>query len=195
MVYDPEKHRRRSIRLDSYDYSRCGAYFITLCTEGSIPIFGTIENGEMFLNNVGTMVREEWLKSAQIRSEIELDEFVIMPNHLHGIIFIRDMAELPVGATRGRPLPCGPKSRSIGAIIGGFKSAVTHRINEQQNTQNVIIWQRSYFEHIIHNENSLNKIRCYIRQNPLNWSLDNERDSLIKFVSSLNCPVEMDLKP
>jgi putative transposase len=152
-----------------------------------------IKNGEMFLNDAGNIVREEWLKSAKIRSEIELDEFMVMPNHFHGIMFIRNMAQLPVGATHGRPFPCGPKSRSIGAIIGGFKSAVTRRINEQQNMRGMIIWQRNYFEHIIRNEDSLNKIRCYIRQNPLNWSLDKERDSLIKFVSSLNRPGDIEM--
>ena len=89
--YDPSLHHRHSIRLAGYDYSQNGAYFLTLCTHDREKIFGDVVNGEMQLNECGCIVRDEWLKSAQIRHEIELDEFIIMPNHLHGIVIIHDI--------------------------------------------------------------------------------------------------------
>ena len=95
MKYNPQHHHRRSIRLPNYDYSRSGIYFVTICTHQKQCLFGEIDRGKMFLNQIGNIVREEWLKSAQIRKEIELDEWVIMPNHLHGIVLIHN--DLKIG--------------------------------------------------------------------------------------------------
>ena len=107
MVHNSEKHHRQSIRLDEYDYSQSGAYFLTICTEGSIPIFGTIENGEMFLNDFGKIAYCQWQKIPERFAIVELDVFQIMPTHMHGIVFIHDHA-VPVGAglapaLKGRP--------------------------------------------------------------------------------------------
>ena len=88
MKYNPEYHHRRSIRLQGYNYSQTGIYFVTICTHKRQCLFGEIRNGKMILNQIGKIVAQEWLKSAEIRQEIELDEWIIMPNHLHGIVGI-----------------------------------------------------------------------------------------------------------
>ena len=90
MTYQPDNHNRRSIRLPHYDYTSAGAYFVTVCTHNRAFIFGNIVDGEMRLNSVGRIVEEEWLRSSIIRGEVELDVFAIMPNHFHGIVFIKD---------------------------------------------------------------------------------------------------------
>ncbi len=181
--YDPARHHRRSIRLKGYDYTQPGAYFITLVTYERAHLFGAVVNGAMRLNAWGEIVREEWFKTAQIRPYVRLydDEFVVMPNHVHGIIWIVGDDDVNVGATRrvaptipnvAPAKPCGPAPKSIGAIIGQFKSAVTKRINAWHNTPGAPVWQRNYYEHIIRDERALNAIRHYILENPRRWHLD-----------------------
>jgi len=173
MTYCPDKHHRRSIRLSSYDYSQNGAYFVTVCTQNRECLFGEIENNEMRLNDAGRIVFEEWIKTGEIRNEIELDRWVVMPNHFHGILIIsvcRGTARRAPTAERfGQPV-----SGSIPTIIRSFKSAVTKRINELAGTPGVQLWQRNYFEHIIRNEGELNRIRQYILDNPVRWDTDRE---------------------
>lgn len=177
----PRTHRRRSIRLQGYDYTQAGAYFITICTQDRACLFGDIVDGEMRLNPFGHIVLEEWQRTALVRPHVTLDAFVIMPNHIHGIIVINDDAN-PVGATR-RVAPttmtpeivrAGPASGSVGAIVGQFKSAATKRINALRGAPRAPVWQRNYYEHIIRDDESLNRIRQYIGQNPLRWDLDRE---------------------
>jgi len=171
MSYDSDKHQRRSIRLKDYDYSQAGAYFITICTHNKECIFGKVVNGEMVLNKCGKVVQEELDRSAKIRREIELDTFVVMPNHIHGIVVI---VESNVGATGRSPLPKGPTPKSVGAMMAGFKSAVTRRINDLRGIPYMAVWQRNYYEHVIRNEDDLDEIREYIVNNPLKWDLDSE---------------------
>ena len=178
------KHRRTSIRLKGWDYTQPGAYFVTICTHERVPLFGRVVDGEMVLNPYGEIVRDEWFRSAEIRAEIELfpDEFVVMPNHIHGIVWIvatddpagyDENARPPVGATGRSPLPPhGPTPRSLGSFIAGFKSAVTKRINQMRGTPGARVWQRNYYEHIIRDERALNAIRRYIIDNPWRWHLD-----------------------
>jgi len=167
-------YNRSSIRLRNYDYSQPGAYFVTICIQDrSKRLFGNVVDGKMALNGTGEIVRNEWHKTFQIRNELKMDEYVVMPNHLHGIIIVRDV---PVGATR-RVAPTnanGPKPGSIGAIIGQFKSVTAKQINRIRNIQGRPVWQRNYFEHIIRDEKSLYAIRRYIQDNPLNWDSDDE---------------------
>lgn len=175
MKFDPNQHHRRSIRLHGYDYSSAGAYFVTICTYYRKCLFGEITDGKMRVNEYGQSVQEEWVRSAKIRCEIELDAFVIMPNHIHGIITIHD----DVGAIGRSPLQKiipshGPAKQSLGAFVAGFKSATTKRINEIRNTPHLPVWQRNYYEHVIRDEKSLNQIREYILNNPLNWEMDRE---------------------
>ncbi len=181
MRYDPQNHHRRSIRLKGYDYTQPGAYFITICTKDRAHLFGEVVNGEMRLNDAGRIVWEEWFKTATLRPYVQLneDEFVVMPNHIHGIIWIVDDvgATRRVAPTRVAPTmdaPHGPKSGSIGAIIGQFKSVTTKRINDLRGTPGVPVWQRNYYEHIIRNEEALERIRTYIQTNPLRWAFDRE---------------------
>ena len=103
MVFDADKYHRSSIRLRDYDCAQEGAYFVTICTRNRECVFGHIADGGMTLNHIGDIVRHEWLRSASIRREIHPDTFVIMPNHLHGIVFILDHGQHSVGATGGRP--------------------------------------------------------------------------------------------
>ncbi len=177
MSYDPEKHFRRSIRLKGYDYSRPGMYFVTLCTQNRECLFGEIVNSEMQLNEFGKIVDEEWRRSPEIRNEIELDEYSVMPNHVHGIITI--IGSTNVGAFGERPLNVDPnpprlKPKSLGSLITGFESSVTRRINQIRKTPGAKVWQRNYHDHIIRNEKELNIIRAYIRNNPKNWHKDAE---------------------
>jgi len=185
-------HHRRSIRLKGYDYTLAGFYFITICTHQRQSLFGEIIDGEMRLNSLGRIVQDEWTKTAVIRPEIELGEFVIMPNHIHGIIIIHES----VGAYGHTPLqndpnapsnhtpqhdesysPANPSafrspSRTIGAVVRGYKSAVTKQVNLLRDAPGVPVWQRNYYEHIIRDEKSHLEIALYILDNPINWQKD-----------------------
>jgi putative transposase len=171
MTINPETRHRRSIRLRNYDYALAGAYFVTMITRDRRCLFGDIVDGKMRLNHCGQTVEDEWEKSARVRNEIELDAFIIMPNHVHGIIVITDASER---ATSRSPLHYGPAKRSLGAFVGGFKSAVTKRICEVRELPGGLLWQRNYFEHVIRNDESLQRIRQYIHDNPARWEFDRE---------------------
>lgn len=171
---DPERRHRRSTRLRDYDYSRAGAYFITVCTKGRKSLFREVKDGEVVLNELGRIAEEEWRKSAQVRIEIDLDAWVVMPSHIHGIVIIADerrRGDRPVA--RG-----GPRARSLGAMMAGFKSAATKRINTMRGTPGASVWQRNYYEHIIRNESALDRIRQYIANNPAGWSEDPENPAV-----------------
>jgi REP-associated tyrosine transposase len=179
-MYDdvkPRNRRRRSIRLQDYDYSLAGAYFTTIVAKDRQCLFGEIVDGQIHLNDWGQIVQDEWEKSAQIRKEIELDEFVIMPNHIHGIVVITQKMER---ATSRSPLRSGPAKCSLGALVAGFKAVVTKRMNMTRGLPGVPVWQRNYFEHVIRNEDSLNRIRDYILKNPTQWEFDRENPSALK---------------
>jgi len=181
MTYNPQKHHRRSIRLKGYDYTQPGAYFVTLVTHDRACLFGEIVDGEMRLNEYGEIARAEWLQTAVVRPYVVLhpDELVVMPNHVHGIIWIVDDVDTVVGARRrrapttteqfGKPVP-----GSIPTIIRSFKSATAKRINALRRTPGMPVWQRNYYEHIIRGETSLQRIRAYIAANPQQWALDGE---------------------
>jgi REP element-mobilizing transposase RayT len=180
---DKNKYNRCSIRLKNYDYSSPGTYFITICTYNRQCLFGEIVNGEMRLNEYGEIVRDEWYCSVHIRNEIELfeNEFIVMPNHIHGIVrIVENRTTNNVGATGRSPLqqqqfgqPHGPLKKSLSSFVAGFKSSVTKQINQIRQTPGIPVWQRNYYEHIIRNDNELNKIREYIINNPKRWKEDN----------------------
>ena len=170
-------HHRSSIRLKDYDYTIPGAYFITLLAHGSTCFFGDISSNQASMNPFGEIVREEWLRTPNVRPEITLDEYVIMPNHLHAIIYISEPTT--VGAHGRAPLhtPVYTFSRppkSLGSFIAGFKSIVTKRITILRATPGQPVWQRNYYEHIIRDDQDLNRIRTYIRNNPIQWGTDHE---------------------
>ncbi|WP_052606071.1 transposase [Calidithermus timidus] len=171
------RNNRRSIRLKGYDYAQQGAYFITICTQNRARLFGEIVDGQMRLNEWNRIVAESWQWLAEQYEHVELDEWVIMPNHLHGIIVIVDDGRRRGGSQtaptgHGRPMPTTRKP--IGRLVGAFKMVSTKRMNEMRGTPGAAVWQRNYYEHIIRNEESLNRIRQYIAKNPLRWHLDRE---------------------
>jgi len=171
------KHHRHSVRLKGYDYSQSGAYFITICTNGRQCVLGEFWEGTIILNENGRIVNNERLKTSEIRQNVTLDEYIIMPNHIHGIINIVETNN-NVGAHGNVPLQIEKfgksTSNSIPTIIKLFKSTVTKQINIIRGTPGEKFWQRNYYEHIIRNGDELNKIREYIIYNPLKWELDNK---------------------
>jgi len=184
MRYDPDKHHRRSIRLRGYDYTRAGEYFITICTRDRMCLFGDIVDGEIALNEYGKIVADEWIKTAEIRDEIALDEWIVMPNHFHGIFVICDRR----GTARRAPTMerfGQPVAGSVSTIIRSFKSAVTKRINETRQTPGVKLWQRNYYEYVIRNEDELNRIREYIIGNPAKWDLDRENPDAVQLAAKI----------
>ena len=170
MSYGPDQHHRRSIRLSGYDYAQPGSYFVTICTQGRECLFGEVHDGEMRLSEYGQVVHKEWLVTALIRQEIELDAFVVMPNHVHGIVLITSANAQNVGA-HGRA-PLHRKPRTLGALVAGFKSSVTKQINAMRGTPRQPLWQRNYYEHIIRGEPELYRVRQYIEDNPRKWPED-----------------------
>jgi putative transposase len=211
---------RYSLRLQGYDYSQSGLFFITIVTYGRASIFGKIVDGEMRLNQFGKIVQEEWERTSIVRPTIKLDAFEVMPNHFHGILRLEDhpvsgrttrrnvstiMApgrvasteamltesfdsneDHPsiVGATRpnsnvqdvtSRVAPTTTlQSGSLGAIVGQFKSNVTKRIRLLCEDDSFSIWQRNYYEHILHDQADYERIAGYILENPSNWYADDE---------------------
>ena len=174
MGYSSEARHRRSIRLKGYDYAQAGAYFVTVCSRGRECVFGEVVEGEVRLNGVGRVVEEVWGETARMRPEVELDAFVVMPNHFHASMFVR-------AADKGR-MQYAPTFRSpaqtVGAVVRGFKSATTRRINEMRSTTGVQVWQRNYYEHVIRNEEELRGVRQYIEDNPAKWALDEENPAV-----------------
>ena len=183
MEFDFNRRSRRSIRLKGFDYSSPGKYFLTICTLNRDCLLGEIYEGKMILSAAGKIVHKEWLRTPMVRSGIDLDAFIIMPNHLHGIISIcmrrGDPMERPEvlgedGRAPRRVAPTAPvlKPNTIGAMIGQFKSISTKSIRESSCSG--FYWQRNYYEHIICNESELNQIRKYILDNPANWNEDQD---------------------
>ncbi len=180
MGYHPDYHHRRSVRLKGYDYAQEGAYFITICCENHVCRFGTVQNGFMVLNSFGQIAHEEWLKTAQIRPQIELDDFIIMPNHMHAVFFIRrgelhspyNTGGFPQEGELHSPLqvPFRSPAQTVGAVVRGYKSAVAGRLKEVGFTEK--LWQRSFWEHIIRDEPAYQNITGYVRNNPRNWQRD-----------------------
>lgn len=162
MGYDPYRHHRRSIRLKEYDYSRSGNYYVTICTQDREKLFGEIDEAIIRLNEAGQMIDQEWNQIPKRYRCVILDKYVIMPNHLHGILQI--LSEENDGNTSFE-------------IIGAFKSITTNGyINcVKQNNWPPFrkrLWQLRYHDRIIRDEDELNRIRKYIIENPLNWAED-----------------------
>jgi REP element-mobilizing transposase RayT len=160
-------HHRRSLRLKGYDYARPGAYFVTICAQDRTYLFGNVVDGQMRLNEFGRIVREAWDDLPNHYPNVEMDAFVIMPNHIHGIIVF-------VGAGL-KPAPTNPaptKNHGLPEIVRALKTFSARRINQLRGTPGVPVWQRNYYEHIIRTEQALHAIRCYIVDNPMRWHRD-----------------------
>ena len=183
MPYDPNKHHRRSTRLKGYDYTQEGAYFITICTFAKQYLFGEIENDQMSLSDYGQIATDCWVKIPTHFPHIELDEFVVMPNHMHGIIVITNSVT-NVGAEHVPPssqhtqsstnesqIPQS-KAGSLSVAIRSYKAAVTRQINNLYHAPAEQFWQRNYHDHIIRDEIALNYLRAYVVNNPASWIKD-----------------------
>lgn len=164
---DSERFGRKSPRLKGYDYTEAGAYFVTICTLNRVRLFGDVVDDAMRLNTLGEVVFSCWDDLPRHYSHVELDAFVVMPNHVHGIIVLID--ENGEGL---RPSPTTPKRHALTEVVRAFKSFSTRRINEQRDILGVSVWQRSFHDHIIRNEKELNILREYILYNPAKWSAD-----------------------
>lgn len=199
MSYNPHKHHRRSIRLQGYDYSGEGLYFITICCQDRAHLFGEVQNKEMLLNTFGEIALQEWLNSGIVRDNVVIHESVVMPNHLHGIVEITYQKGANQVGTFQSP------SHTIGAIIRGYKIATIKKIKdsiegkkdnkagsaidsskdkgelqfaptvstvEKIISLNYKIWQRNYYEHIIRDQQAYHRISEYIKNNPAKWQED-----------------------
>ena len=161
--YDPDIHNRRSIRLKGYDYSKAGLYFVTICTQNHLCLFGNIDNGKMVLNDAGIMVGCQWQLLTSRFDKIKLHNFVVMPNHFHGII---EFVGVPLVGTQN----------TVGDVLGVLKSLSTNEyirgVNKNWKPFDKKLWQRNYFEHIIRSEKSYYQITEYIKTNPMKWQED-----------------------
>jgi REP element-mobilizing transposase RayT len=170
MTDNRDRHHRRSLRLAAYNYAAPGAYFITLCSWKRASLFGEIVGGEMQVNEFGRVTSACWGAIPRHFDAVTVDAFVVMPNHVHGVVFIGGQDHLIANDQQfGRPA-----AGSLSTIVRSFKSAVTKRVNELRNTPALPVWQRNYYEHVIRNDDELTRIREYVAPNPLAWELDRE---------------------
>ncbi len=184
---------RRSIRLKGYDYTQPGAYFVTICTQDRQCLFGEVVEGEMLLNDAGNIVETEWRSLPQRFPGIQTDTFVVMPNHIHGVIlvgarFIAPMRVNPGAINRNegainrnegainRNEGAINRAPTLGDIVRAFKAVTSRRIRQQGCT--AFAWQRNYYEHIIRNEQTFVRVREYIANNPRQWALDSENPAV-----------------
>lgn len=187
----PRRHRH-SIRLKGYDYSQAGVYFVTICSVDRGLLFGDIHSDAMRLNPYGLVARQCWDDIPVHFPTVTLDAFVVMPNHVHGIIIIQPTPPptaapsmmgavatdgdgvSAVGARHASPLPL-PRRPMVGVVVGSYKSAVARQINIARQTPGAPVWQRNYYEHIVRTDEALARIRDYILNNPARWWADHEK--------------------
>jgi putative transposase len=196
MGFDPERHHRRSIRWHGHDYAAGGTYFVTICTEGRACLFGEVREAEMHVNAIGLIVEREWMRTGQVRPEVEVDVFGLMPNHLHGLVTINPVEDGDV--PRGTRIPEGDvatsssaqgrgahgdqahsgvplrRARSLSSIFGQFTATSTLVINEARGTPGARVWQRGFYEHVVRDGDDFERIAWYIVTNPERWETDDE---------------------
>jgi putative transposase len=165
-----KSYKIKSIRIPEYDYSTENYYFVTICSFQKQKIFSEIKNGNIYLTEIGKIIKDEWSKTEQIRDNAIMDDFVIMPNHIHGIIVLN--SKVCAEKTTRRVVSTTLKPSSLGSIIGQIKSITTKRIRKLTNNPEIKIWQPRFYEHIIRNDKELFEVRTYIKNNPVKWSED-----------------------
>ena len=201
MTLDTERHHRRRLRLKGHDYAQDGAYYVTICTQNRLCLFGDIVDGKIRLNTAGSAVQVTWNELPRRFANLELDVFVVMPNHIHGIAaFVGAGLALPRdegvarkgtasstptrgdvdnGVTGGARMlgdvrkGAASSTPTLGDVIRAFKSLSAIHVNRLLMRSGPL-WQRNYYEHIIRDEDELNRIRDYITNNPMQWELDRE---------------------
>jgi putative transposase len=166
--------QRRNVRLHNYDYTWQGTYFVTICTHDKQSLFGNITDSIMSLNPCGAMADSVWQDIPQHYPEVKNDIFIIMPNHVHGIIIIQDLRRAGL-----RPTPT--QQHPLSEIVRAFKSISSRRINKHRHLQGIPVWQRCYYEHVIRSEEEFTRIGEYILFNAARWETDRENPhTLIK---------------
>lgn len=173
MPYDPDQHHRRSIRLSGYDYATPGAYFITICTQHRACVLGTIDADTMYPNAAGEMTLAVWHSLPERFPCVALDAFVVMPNHVHGLIVIAENATPMPEHAEGMTAPCA----SLGAVVGAWKSLTTQGYLRGIHDCgwpcfDNRLWQRNYWEHIVRDDAEMQRLRRYILTNPSHWQED-----------------------
>jgi putative transposase len=157
--------RRKSPRIAGYDYTSPGIYFVTLCAAAGQCVFGEVVGGVVRLNDIGRTVAQCWESTPRHFLTVELDLYVVMPNHVHGLLALTDTADAP---SSNRPRP------TVHTVVGAFKSAATRQVNILRDTPGAPLWQRAYYEHVVRTDQGLERIRAYIAGNPAKWELDEE---------------------
>ncbi len=170
MTLYKNKFRVESSRLKDWDYSTPWWYYITICTKNFNSWFGEIKNGKMVLNNVGKIINEEWNRTIEIRKSVDLDYYVIMPNHFHGIMIINGPEKIDNVVETHSDASLHKVKNNLSDLIRGFKGSCTKRIHLTGKSK--FKWQPRFYDHIIRNENDLRRIRTYIQNNPLKWEID-----------------------
>jgi len=150
--------RRKNLRMKKHDYSSKAAYFITILTKNKKQVFGEVCKGKLILNDFGKIVRREWRRTESIRQEVADGGYVVMPNHFHGLLLIN--------AGKGK------RKQNLGAIVKGFKAAVTKAVREASNNSIMEVWHRNYYESIINNKKQFYRVKNYMASNPRNWIKD-----------------------
>lgn len=174
-------HRKNSLRLKGFDYSSEGVYFITIVTKNRINYFGKVIEDKVLLSDSGLIVAEEWEKTPEIRKEVILGEWVIMPDHFHALLAIRNNVPGNTVSEDGHPPKqekvsnyknsFGPQSKNISALVRSFKASCTSRIRKEINPS--FAWHRSFHDRVVRNQKELERIEDYIFNNPLKFSLTN----------------------
>jgi REP element-mobilizing transposase RayT len=165
--------QRRALRLPEYDYSSHGAYFVTICTHEKKCLFGQVIDDSMVLNKFGEIVWACWQDIPYHYPDVNNEIFIVMPNHVHGIIFVQDS-----GLAGSKPAPT--KKHPLSEIVRAFKSFSSRRINEYRNTPGQTIWQRGYYDHVIEGEEEYAQVGEYILFNPSKWIMDHENPNCKK---------------
>ena len=197
--YDPVLPRRRSVRLKAYDYAQPGAYFVTAVTQDRLCLFGDIADGEVRLNEAGRLIGKFWESLPDRFAGIALDLFVVMPNHIHGVIAIDPPVGAPLVGARSRSKNAAPGDRprattrvaptgggggyALSDVIGAYKSLTTADYARRVTADGWPsfpgrLWQRNYYEHVVRGEDDMERIRAYIHDNPLKWEMDSENPAV-----------------
>ena len=184
VMYDLEIHQRRSIRLKGYDYSQGGAYFVTIVAQGRLCLFGDVVDGEMRANDAGEMVWRVWDGMPGRFPSIEMDEFVVMPNHVHGVIIIRQSLGSLVGGQGDSGVQRDTGATTVGDVVGAFKSLTTVEYGRGVRKLDWPpfdrrLWQRNYYERVIRDESEFSRVREYIANNPMEWEFDRENPAMM----------------
>lgn len=186
--YDPQIHKRRSIRLPHHNYAGTSSYFITICSHQRQCLFGEVEGERTRLNHLGYVAQKCWKNIPEHFPHVTIDEFVLMPNHLHGILHFCSDTE----AKEKRIQPAfaqGRQAKTLGSVIASYKAAVAKQIRQTCNSPHLKVWQRNYYEKIVRDQTSLYAFRTYIQQNPLQWYLDADNPQNISQWSNLELDI------